>query len=255
MVSTVNVRIFISFRKTKQIHSSFISLFFTDSFQIHELCYSSLENVCLPIHGSEITSSLLMVLNGTAALTRYHRPCSGFSSKPKYPLITDWFIEMLKHYPRQTCETLNCYIQSILTDTDLVNNRETLNRYLDICAHYDAAMVRQCGESINEFLIQIASSKESQHRTNCVELISRMIINDTECNWELFRSELPKLPREIKLIRILLQKMYDSNNVVALKAINAFLRITNEGNKISKEALKVCLCLFHFLFSRYYIVL
>lgn len=213
---------------------------------MHELCYCSLENVCLPIHGSEITTSLLMVLNGTAALTRFHRPCSGSSTKAKYPLITDWFIDMLSHYPRQTCDTLSCYIQSILTDTDLVNNRETLSRYLDICAQYDSAMVRVCGESVGDFLVQIASSKESQHRTNSIELISRMLVSNTECNWELFRSELPKLPREIKLLRILLQKIYDSNNVVALRAINAFLKIAHDGNRICKEAIKVRFRLFYF---------
>lgn len=206
---------------------------------MQELCYNVLESVCLPIHGSEIASSLLMVLNGTAALTKFHRPCSGSSFKPKYALITDWFIEMLKHFPRQTCETLTCYIQSILTDSDLATNRDLLNRYLDICAQYDSAMVRICGESIADFIEQLASSKESQHRVNCVELIGRMLVMDTKCNWEIFRSELPKIPREIKLLKILLQKIYDSNNVVAMKGINVFLKVNSEGNQICKDILKV----------------
>lgn len=212
----------------------------TDSFQMQELCYGILENVCLPIHGSEITSSLSMVLNGTSLLTRFHRPCAGsMSMKPKYPLITDWFIEMLHHYPRQTCDVLNRYIQTILTDTDLVGNRETLARYLDICAQYDAAMVRICGESSVDFLEQLALSKESQHRVNCVEMIGRMLVKNTQCNWKIFRSELPKTPREIKLLRILMQKTYDANNVVALKGINAFLKVANDGNDLSKEILTV----------------
>lgn len=207
---------------------------------MHELCYGILENVCLPIHGSEITSSLSMVLNGTSVLTRYHRPCSGsMSSKPKYPLITDWFIEMLHHYPRQTCEVLNCYIQTILTDTDFASEREVLSRYLDICAQYDAAMVRICGESTADFLERLALSKESQHRVNCVEMIGRMLVLNTQCNWKIFRSELPKIPREIKLLRILIQKTYDLNNVASLKGINAFLRVANDGSEISKEILMV----------------
>lgn len=207
---------------------------------MQELCYGILENVCLPIHGSDITSSLSMVLNGTSVLTRFHRPCSGsMSSKPKYPLITDWFIEMLHHYPRQTCEVLNCYIQTILTDTDLAVNRETLSRYLDICAQYDAAMVRICGESTVDFLEQLALSKESQHRVNCVEMISRMLVMNTQCNWKIFRSELPKTPREIQLLRILIQKTYDANNVASLKGINAFLKVNNDGSELSKEILMV----------------
>lgn len=182
---------------------------------------------------------MAIVLNGTACLTRFHRPCSGSALKPKYPLITDWFIDMLKHYPRQTSDTLNCYIQAILTDTDITTNKDLMSRYLDICAQYDAAMVRICGQSICGFLQQLALSKESNHRTNSVELISRMLMMNTTCDWELFRSELPKIPREINLIRILIQKIYDTNNVVAMKAINAFLKVTNEGGILCREIIRV----------------
>lgn len=211
----------------------------SDSFEIQELCYTTLENTCLPIHNTDITASLAIVLNGTACLTRFHRPCAGTHFKPKYPLITDWFIDMLKHYPPQTSDILNCYIQAILTDSDITGNRDLLIRYLDICAQYDAAMVRICGQSICEFLKQLAMSKESQHRCNCVELIGRMLLMDTSCDWELFRSELPKIPREILLLRILVQKFYDSNNVVAMKAMNAFIKIANDGNVISKAIISV----------------
>lgn len=182
---------------------------------------------------------MAIVLNGTACLTRFHRPCAGSGLKPKYALITDWFIDMLKHYPSQTGDTLNCYIQAILTDSEITTNKDLMSRYLDICAQYDAAMVRICGQSICGFLQQLALSKESTHRTNCVELISRMLMMNTTCDWELFRSELPKIPREINLLRILLQKLYDSNNVVAQKAINAFLKVAADGNKLCKEIIQV----------------
>lgn len=210
-----------------------------DSFEIQELCYGTLENSCLPIHNTEITASIAIVLNGTACLTRFHKPCAGTHLKPKYTLITDWFIDMLKHFPRQTSETLNCYIQSILTDSEITSNKDLLNRYLDICAEYDAAMVRVCGQSICDFLLQLAISKDSQHRCNCVELINRMLSMNTRCEWELFRSELPKIPREINLLKVLIQKFYDSNNVVAMKAINAFLKIASDGNIKSKQIILV----------------
>lgn len=184
---------------------------------------------------------MAFVLNGTARLTKYTRPCTGGGTgmKQTYPLITDWFMDMLKRYPRQTCDTLNCYIQAILTDSDLTDTRDALIRCLDICAEYDAAMVRVCGESIDEFLEKLALSKESQHRCNCVELIGRMLMMNTKCDWKLFRSELPKTPREIKLIKILVQKFYDLNNVVAQKAMNSFIKIASEGSEMCKEIIKV----------------
>lgn len=216
------------------------SLPFLDSYQIQELCYSMLEHVCLPVHATDITDSLTLVLDGTACLNKFHRPCTGAGGfKPKYSLISDWFIEMLQHYPRQTSQILTCYIKAILSDADLNTNKDLRMRYLDNCAQYDAAMVRICGESIADFVEELSYSKESQHRVNCVELIGRMLLIDSQCNWELFRDQLSKIPREIKLIRILLQKVYDQNNVVSLKGINTFLRVTAEGNKQCKELIQV----------------
>lgn len=234
----------------------------SDSFEIQELCYGTLENACLPIHNTDITASMLIILNGTACLTRFHRPCNGMAQyKPKFTLITDWFIDMLKHFPKQTCDTLECYIKAILTDPDITLNRDLMIRFLDICAEYDAAMVRICGQSIGGFLEELALSKESTHRTNCVELIHRMLIRDTRCEWEIFRSELPKIPREIALLKILVQKFYDSNNVVAMKAINAFMKITGEGNLMCKSIISVSRAVFfpvnalnHFIQSRLFII-
>lgn len=143
--------------------------------------------MCLPIHNTDITASLALVLNGTACLTRFSRPCTGaFGSKPKYALITDWFIDMLKHYPRQTGDTLKCYIQAILTDSEITSNKDLLSRYLDISAQYDAAMVRICAQSICGFLAQLAYSKETSHRTNCVELISRMVTSKLCSNFNSY---------------------------------------------------------------------
>lgn len=200
-----------------------------------------LEHACLPLHGSDIFTSLALVLNGTACLHKFTKPCgSGTNAiKTKYNMISDWFLEMLKHYPRQMTTTLKNYIQAVLSDAELNANKELQAKYLDNCAQYDAAMVRVCGESMADYVENVSYSKESQHRLNYIELITRMLIIDAECNWELFRYELSTIPMEIKLIRILLQKVYDQNNVVSLKGINAFLRVTTEGNKRCKEIIQV----------------
>lgn len=213
-------------------------LLFTDAVEIHELCYDVLEHCCLPVHNIDISKSLELVLNGTARLHRFNRPCNG-GGVCKFKSITEWFIEMLKHYPRQVSKTLQCYIKAVLSSDELMGDKELQAKYLDHCAQYDAAMMRICGESIVDYIEQVSYSKESQLRLNCIELISRMLTIDATCNWELYRHELSKIPREIKLLRILLQKVYDQNNVVALKGINGFLRATVDGNAMCKEIIQV----------------
>lgn len=214
---------------------------FADSSQIQEVCYNLLDTVCQPIHETDQIASMQLVLNETACLTRFARPCAGDMTglKPKFQTIIDWFVGMLRQYPDQTCETLTCYIQAVLTDVDIAPDAKTLQRYLDICAQYDAAMFRICNRSIVDFLEELANSKESKHRSNCVELIQRVLFINSRCEWQINQQEVSKIPREIKLLTILLQKIYDSNNDVALKAIKAFMRCSTEGNDLSKQLIKV----------------
>lgn len=187
------------------------------------------------------------MLNGTGRLHRNNNiKCYG-SYNIKYKSIADWFIDMLKHYPRQVSKTLQCYIKAILSSDEVMDDKDLQAKYLDHCAQYDAAMVRVCGESIVDYVEQVSYSKDSQHRLNCIELIGRMLAIDATCNWELYRYELSKIPREIKLLRILLQKVYDQNNVVSLRGINAFLKITNDGNKMTKEIIQVSFIRVHIL--------
>lgn len=179
-----------------------------------------------------------LVLDGTARLHKYSRPCSG-GYKCKFGNISEWFIDMLRHYPRQMGKTLKNYIKAVLTDANLNADKDLQAKYLDNCAQYDSALIRICGSSVANFIERVSFSKETQHRVNCIDLLGRILVIDTKCEWEIFRDRLSPIPREIKLIRILLQKTYDQNNVVELKAINTFLKITVEGSQKCKEILAV----------------
>lgn len=211
-----------------------------DACQIQDLCYAVLEHVCLPLHGSDMTVSLKLVLNGTAHLHKFNRPISNSTNiKMRFNSISDWFVDMLKHYPRQMSKTLQCYIKAVLSDDELNLDKDLQVKFFDNCAQYDSAMIRVCGESLSDYVEQVSYSKETQHRLNCIELIGRVLAINSRCDWELFRDELSTIPREIKLLRILLQKLYDQNNVVSLKAINTFLKIVADGNILSKEIIQV----------------
>lgn len=157
----------------------------------------------------------------------------------RFNSISDWFVDMLKHYPRQMSKTLQCYIKAVLSDDELNLDKDLQGKFFDNCAQYDAAMIRICGESLGDYVEQVSYSKETQHRLNCIELIGRVLAINSKCDWELFRHELSPIPREIKLLRILLQKLYDQNNTVSLKAINTFLKVAADGNILSKEIIEV----------------
>lgn len=223
--------------------------FFLDSYQLYEQCYPVLDKMCQPIQG-DVQQSLSSIVNVTARLNKYNanlvstfrQSLSSTSSKPKYETISSWFIEMLEKFPNQTSEVLTRYIKAILTNTNLsaVGGPDQLARNLNLCAKYDSAMYVKCNKSCSTFLRdELSRSRETIHRVNCVEIIGRILTINSVCEWQVFRDEVAKVPREIQLLQMLFEKFTDINNNVKIKSVNMFLKLTTSGNVEIKKILKV----------------
>lgn len=109
---------------------------------------------------------------------------------------------------------------------------------LDIACRYDSAMFSQCNMSIVEFLEQATMSDDNQHRINAVDLLGRILLVDSRNNWSLFADEVSKVPREIKVLKLLFQKTMDTHNTVKLKALGGIQKAFLSGNKLTKQILK-----------------
>lgn len=217
-----------------------------DIFDLYEKSFSLLENLCQTLHGDRLPS-LKIVLNGTMLLNRYTSRCNAklflnHNTRPTFPTISDWFISMLTHCSTDTIQVLTIFVQAILTKPSLSpGGTEALLANIDICVQYDSEMYRKCKVSIVPFLLDLACSAEASQRTHCVEFISRALLVDSVCDWHgMDEEETSKIiPREIAMIRMLIEKMLDINNTVKIKALNGFLRVATAGNLICKKILKV----------------
>lgn len=109
---------------------------------------------------------------------------------------------------------------------------------MDVCVRYDAAMLSKCNQSIVDFLEQTTMSDDNQHRINAVELLGRLLLTDAKNNWSLYTEDVSKVPREIKILKILFQKTIDTHNTVKLKALGGLQKAFHSGNKLTKEILK-----------------
>lgn len=221
-------------------------MFLLDLLQLYVKSFIVLENLCLPIQG-EIEQNLMLILNGTGFLNKYSPKdktrTAGESSKKILKSISCWFIEMLDKFPNQTANVLTQFVEAILTDSNLSNGDLSLQINLDICVQYDIAMFSVCNVSSMNFLCKLSCSREISHRLNCVEIIGKLLLVNSTCNWKVFRNELSGTVREIKMLKILSEKLLDINNNVKIKAINAFLRAAAVGNTNTKTILKVRNCI------------
>lgn len=192
--------------------------------------------MCLPVQG-KIENSLMLILNGTGFLNKYYKKMHS-TTTGSLNSVSCWFIQMLDKFPSQTSNVLTTFVKAILTDSDL-STGEQLPINLDICVRYESAMFSMCNVSLMDFLCELSCSRETCHRLNCVEMIGKLLLVNSDCNWKVFRDEVSGVAREIQMLKILSEKFIDINNNVKIKAINVFLRAAASGNKRTKQILKV----------------
>ncbi|XP_058120514.1 condensin-2 complex subunit D3 [Anopheles ziemanni] len=209
--------------------------------QLVDKIYSTMSVMCLPEHDAHdnCSTNISMILNKTAVLYTVEFKCA-----PEAFQVYNFFIRLLEQYPKDTAEVLTNFIKSVLTNTPKVFQRPDSFAYLlDIAVKYELAIFSKCNVSIVDYLKAIETNVESSTRINIIELVSRLATVDCIVDWELFQSEISKVPREIEMIRILYNKLLEKSNTVKQKAFQCLLRMLQNGNKIIKE-------IFHSAFYR-----
>ncbi|XP_037051958.1 uncharacterized protein LOC119085627 isoform X2 [Bradysia coprophila] len=214
--------------------SAVLGLYYANSLQgahmIDEKCLRVLENLIQPLQG-DVEANLMLILNGTISLNKFHRLSSG-----KIDSIVNWFISLLDKYPNQTCLVLTTYIKHILTLPALSGDSADRLRNIDLCVQYDSAMYTKCNQSIIDYLKELATSTDVYDRESCVEMVGKMLLMDSlPASWS---SSSDTIPREIDLFSMLVTKLLDSSNSIKVKAVNLFIKVTQSGNAMSKKILQ-----------------
>lgn len=143
---------------------------------IDEKCLRVLENLIQPLQG-DVEANLMLILNGTISLNKFHRLSS--SSSTKIDSIVNWFISLLDKYPNQTCLVLTTYIKHILTLPSLSGDTADRLRNIDLCVQYDSAMYTKCNQSMVDYLKELATSTDGYDRESCVEMVGKMLLVDS----------------------------------------------------------------------------
>ncbi|XP_055622448.1 uncharacterized protein LOC129766012 [Toxorhynchites rutilus septentrionalis] len=199
---------------------------------VAEKVFEMFEAICLPEHDdhNECSKTIQMILNKTAIFYKLE-----YKNYPACFQIYNFFLKMLSQYPKDTPSVLTIFIKSVLTNPPKVFTRQEDYAYLsDVAVKYETAMYSKCNVSIVGYLKQIEGHVESSTRANIVEFLGKLAVIDCTVDWELFKTEISEIPREIQLIEVLYNKLIEKNSTVKLRAFHCLLKILQNGNKIMK---------------------
>ncbi|XP_055530347.1 condensin-2 complex subunit D3 [Wyeomyia smithii] len=197
--------------------------------------FETLESICLPEHDdhNESARTIQLILNRTAVFYQLE-----YKNYPASFQIYNFFLKMLHQYPKDTPPVLTIFIKSVLTNPPKVFCRPDDYAYLsDIAIKYETAMYSRNNVSIIDYLTQIEGHIETSTRINIVEFLGKLATIDCTVDWELFKSDIAEVPREIQMFKLLYNKLMEKNATVKVKAFNCLLKIFHNGNKIMKQIL------------------
>ncbi|XP_061386996.1 uncharacterized protein LOC133321941 [Musca vetustissima] len=212
---------------------------------LHMKCFEIYEEM-INAHNGDPEQTLLKLMNLTVFLHTY-------SSKPKSNQstanninsdcehISDWFIKSISKYPRLLVKVLKFYIECIITNPVRTWKTEQIQKALEYAAKYDAALFTKCNESCVEFLCDAVYADEVMIRSRAIDLMSKILQMESQVDWQMFRHEVSDIPREIYLIKELIDSLQDQNNNIKLKSVQALHTALIKGSPNARKILTECL--------------
>lgn len=199
-------------------------------------CYDNLESLCLrPLPDKEIEHIMYLIFCKTVDL-HFITPKRRASSKNRHgEAISDFFLHLLSNYSHKTKNVLFKFIKSLLSNPDHKFEREKLQKLLDVAVKYELAIYFKCNESIIEYLQNLSMSSDHRQRLNGVEFAGKMLLINTtpdDNNEDLLSI---KIPREVFVIKILFERVYDKQDNVKLKALTSIKSAIVNGNDFAKK--------------------
>lgn len=195
-------------------------------------------------HNGDPEQTLMKLMNMTVFLHTYpSKPKSNSHTNINSDCehISDWFIKSISKYPRLLVKVLSFYIECIVTNPPKTWKTEQTQKALEYAAKYDAALFTKCNESCVEFLCEAVYADEVMIRSRAIDLISKILQMESHVDWQMFRHEISDIPREIHLIKELIDSLLDQNNNIKLKSVQALHVALTKGSPNTRKILAECL--------------
>lgn len=204
-------------------------------------CYENLEALCLkPLPDKEIEGIMYLIFCRTVDLHFITQKRSGrqVSRSQHGESIADFFLHLLSNYTDKTKNVLTKFIKSLLSNLDHKFDREKYQKLLDVAVKYELAIYWKSTESLVSYLEKLSLASDARQRLNGIEFCGKMLLIDTrpDPNQQPLSVEEP---RETFIIKLLFDKIYDKQDNVKLKALNALKAAILNGNDFCKRIFSI----------------
>ncbi|KAH8262985.1 hypothetical protein KR044_002800 [Drosophila immigrans] len=210
--------------------------------QLHQRCFEIFDEICNE-HNGDVLETLMLIMSQS-----FHMHSIPENAKPggaqlqSIGHISDWFIKLLEKYPDIIAKVLGKYIECVITNP--IRDWKAVDEKVAIgyAAKYDAALYAKCNQSCSDFLKDSIKADDAvgiQIRT--LELIERILQQETHVEWSIFRHDVSTKPREVTLLAETIKNLNDRTFTVRRKASQVLNLSLKQGSPTTMRILNECL--------------
>ncbi|KAH8246480.1 hypothetical protein KR038_002002 [Drosophila bunnanda] len=170
--------------------------------------------------------------------------------------ISDWFIQLIEKYPEILTRILHFYIECVVSNPIKAvrsTRIQSIHTYLQTllqwkgndekvaigyAAKYDRVLFAKCNKSCADYVLEAVKADDAVGiQTRALDLIERILLQQSEVQWSIFRHDVSKVPREVPLLTELIRCLNDRTFTVRKKACQVLVLALKQGSPMTTKIL------------------
>ncbi|EDW88923.1 uncharacterized protein LOC6528145 isoform X1 [Drosophila yakuba] len=153
--------------------------------------------------------------------------------------ISDWFIQLIDKYPDIVIRILHFYIECVVSNPIKAWKSNDEKVAIGYAAKYDRVLFSKCNKSCADFVLDAVKADDAVGiQTRALDLIEKILLQQSEVEWSIFRYEVSKVPREVLLLREVMRCLNDRTLTVRRKACQVLILALKQGSPMTKKILQ-----------------
>ncbi|KAH8357316.1 hypothetical protein KR200_000648 [Drosophila serrata] len=152
--------------------------------------------------------------------------------------ISDWFIQLIEKYPEILTRILHFYIECVVSNPIKAWKSNDEKVAIGYAAKYDRVLFAKCNKSCAEYVLEAVKADDAVGiQTRALDLIERILLQQSEVQWSIFRHDVSKVPREVPLITEVIRCLNDRTFTVRKKACQVLVLALKQGSPMTTKIL------------------
>ncbi|XP_034666206.1 uncharacterized protein LOC117900095 [Drosophila subobscura] len=153
--------------------------------------------------------------------------------------ISEWFIQLIEKYPDILAQILHLYIKCVVSNPLKAWKTADEKIAIGYAAKYDSILYAKCNKSCADYLLEAVKADDAVGiQTRALDLIERILLQQTEVEWSIFRYDVSKVPREVPLLVEVMRCLNDRTFSVRRKACQVLITALKQGSPTTRKILE-----------------